>query len=78
MSLNEANTLHVRKEAGEMNDYSNFSALPTPGAKESFWIGRNLHHCVFSVTALVITDISEMHNNKITESLRSEVTSGGF
>lgn len=61
-----------------MNDYSNFSAFPIPGAKECLWMGRNLHHCVFSVTALVITDIREKHNNKITESLRSEVTSGGF
>lgn len=50
----------------------------TPGAKECLWIGRNLHHCVFSVTALVITDIREMHNNTITESFSLEVTSGGF
>ena len=62
-----------------MDDYSNFRAFPTPGAKECLWIGRNLHHCVFSVTALlIITDIRETHNNKITESFRSEVTSGGF
>lgn len=70
MRLNEANTLHVGKEAGEMNDYSNFSAFPTPEAKECLWISRNLHHHVFSVAAFVITDIREMHNNKTAESFR--------
>lgn len=52
-----------------MNDYSNFSAFPTPGAKERLWIDRNLHHCIFSVTALVITVIREMHNNKTQKAL---------
>lgn len=78
MRLNEANALHVGEEAGEMNDYSNLIALPTPEAKECLWIGRNLHHCVFSVTTLVITGIREVHNNKNTESFRSEVTPGDF
>lgn len=78
MRLNEQNTLHVGEEADEMNDYSNFSTFSTPGAKECLWIDRNLHHGFSSLTALVITDIREMHNNKITESFMSDVNPGGF
>lgn len=74
-SLNEVNAWHVGEEASEMGEYSYFSTSLLPGAKECLWISRNLHHRIFSVTALAITDKGEMHHNK---RFRSDLTSGAF